>query len=176
MPRVVPSIVVPMTGRVETLSVLPAPIVRFVVASVDDRTEPVPLDTSVRFDPVGTVIPEEIVTLPVDELPSWIDGALKLAISAAEIASGPFAAPVVLPRSIPTPAARGLIVSCGLAWIAEPVVVARSTLLVTNVISPRVLGLPITLAAVVHAATPRLPEPVPSVPLRTMLPPLAVMV
>ena len=101
---------------------------------------------------------------------------MKVAISAAEIASGPFAVPVVLPRSIATPAVRGLIVSCGLALMAEPAVVARSALLVTNVILPRVVGLPITLATVVHAATPRLPEPVPSVPLREMLPPLAVMV
>ena len=143
-----------MTGRVETTSVLPAPIVRFVVASVDDRTEPVPLDTRVRLEPVGTVTPAEIVTLPVDELPSWIDGALKLAISAAEIASGPFAAPVVLPKSIDTPAVRGLIVSCGLALMAEPAVVAKSALLVTNVILPRVLGSPITLATVVLAARP----------------------
>ena len=160
----VPLIVVPMTGRVETSSVLPAPIVRFVVASVDDRTEPVPLDTRVRLEPVGTVTRAEIVTLPVDELPSWIDGALKLAISAAEIASGPFAAPVVLPKSIDTPAVRGLIVSCGLALMAEPAVVARSALLVTIVRLPDELGLPITLAAVVQAPTPRLPDPVPSVP------------
>ena len=113
---------------------------------------------------MGTVTRAEIVTLPVDELPSWIDGALKLAISAAEIASGPFAAPVVLPKSIDTPAVRGLIVSCGLALMAEPAVVARSALLVTIVRLPDELGLPITLAAVVQAPTPRLPDPVPSVP------------
>ena len=60
--------------------------------------------------------------------------------------------------------------------MAEPAVVARSALLVTIVRLPDELGLPITLAAVVQAPTPRLAEPVPSVPLRKMLPPLAVMV
>ena len=92
-----------------------------------------------------------------------------MASSAAEIASGPFAASVVLPRSIATPAVRCLIVSCGLALMAEPAVVARSTLLVTIVMLPDELGLPITLATVVLltnplAPTPRLPDPVPSVP------------
>ena len=105
-----------MTGRVETSSALPVPsVIPGVAQAVAERTELVPLDWSVRLEPVGRVTPEEIVTLPVDELPSWIEGALKLAISAAEIASGPFVAPVVLPRSIATPAVRGLIVSCGLA-------------------------------------------------------------
>ena len=151
-------------------------MVRFVAASVDDRTEPVPLDTSVRLEPVGMVTPAEIVTLPVVELPIWIDGALNVAISVAEIESGPLAGFVVHPRSIATLAVRGLIVSCGLALMAEPAVVARSALLVTIVMLPRVVGLPITLATVVHAATPRLPEPVPSAPLMKILPPLAVMV
>ena len=50
------------------------------------------------------------------------------------------------------------------ALMAEPAVVARLALLVTIVTVPGVAGLPITLAAVVQAATPTLPDPVPSVP------------
>ena len=135
-----------------------------------------PLDMRVRLEPDGTVIPSEIVTLPVVESPSWIDGALNVASSAAETASGLFAAPVVLPRSIATPTVRGLIVSCGLALMAEPAIVARSALLVTIVMLPRVVGLPITLATVVHAATPWLPRLGPAVPFSKMSPPLAVIV
>ena len=96
--------------------------------------------------------------------------------SAFEIFSGPLLMSVVQPRFTLTPAVCGTINSLPAALIADPVVVARAALFVIIVTLPAVVALPITLAKVVHEARPRLPEPVPSVAFRKILPPFAVIV
>ena len=74
----------------------------------------------------------------------------------------------MLPRPTATPAVRGMMVSCGLALIAEPAVVARVALLVTIVMLPGVVALPIALRSAVQAYPPTHPRLGPSVPFRKM--------
>ena len=97
-------------------------------------------------------------------LPIWILDALSVASSAALNVSGPLRVSVVQPSVAPTPAVRGRSVMLDEELMAEPLLVARLALFVTIVTVPGVVALPITLATVVQAATPALPEPVPSVP------------
>ena len=90
--------------------------------------------------------------------------ALNVASSAALKVRGPLGVSVVQPSVAPTPAVRGRNVMLDEELMAEPLLVARLALLVTIVMAPGVLELPITLATVVQAPTPTLPDPVPSVP------------
>ena len=113
--------------------------------------------------------------MPEVALPIWMFPALNVASSAA-LKVRTLLVSVVQPSVTFRPAVRGRNVRLDEALMAEPLLVAKLALLVTIVMAPGVLELPITLATVVQAARPTLPDPVPSVPLRKMSPPLAVMV